>query len=525
MSLALIVSHLIDLGFSSTDATNAVHAVGPELDHCVTWIIEHGNNEIIQENHSRSPSRLSRFYVDRPVYDQQSVSEKIVPNRESPNNCLDANVSVSVDAVEWKEETLLKQEVLMENVCMDEVDSLVAMGFERNLAMVALNLYPNNLESAVNWIVGGGAEKLEREKTRVNEKKGDAVLFTPIDMISYKSQSLHVDEQSLNPDALSQAVWFRDLMTIKDYAARSKSILNGFDSRGFTPLSLAIMLEHGDVVNFLLSSGADPRAKNSNGWTALQIASILKQTNVLMDLYLNQVILDFSDWNARLPILEAKLINLPNFYLEIKLEIKSWVPFVNSFAPSDTFKIWKHGSRLRFDSNLRGIMGGNVQKGRISFLFDCEVRGKPNVYLVDHTREQYEDVLLQFRNPPFEMIRRDVEFMMQAETVNSEFQTCNAVFKTRESLFGGVASENIGEWPSTIVDTQGLKFQIKKNAEPPQKPEFEEYFSSKTILSFTDSFLVNKDVSATLWLSEHFPLLRNNINDVLGMYYPCIFLK
>lgn len=55
--------------------------------------------------------------------------------------------------------------------------------------------------------------------------------------------------------------------------------------------------------------------------------------------------------------------------MEIDWKIESWVPFVSRIAPSDTFKIYKKGNRLRFDSNVRGMNGMETVRGLMSFIF------------------------------------------------------------------------------------------------------------------------------------------------------------
>jgi len=67
-------------------------------------------------------------------------------------------------------------------------------------------------------------------------------------------------------------------------------------------------------------------------------------------------------YEDRLPKLVAHLGGIPDFYMEIKWEIQSWIPLVGKLAPSDTFKIWKKGGQIRFDSYVRGMNNMSIQK-------------------------------------------------------------------------------------------------------------------------------------------------------------------
>lgn len=100
------------------------------------------------------------------------------------------------------------------------------------------------------------------------------------------------------------------------------------------------------------------------------------------------------------------------------------MPLVARFAPSDTFRIWKRGSQIRMDSNVRGMNGSQVEKGLISFLFD-----QGNVMLVDHLQCTFSDALAEFRNPSYDMIEQHVQQMMTNGEARSEIEGNNIRFK------------------------------------------------------------------------------------------------
>jgi len=251
-----------------------------------------------------------------------------------------------------------------------------------------------------------------------------------------------------------QAVWWKDTITLGGYC-RKGNVINGVDHHGNTPLALAHQLGHFDIFNFLLSRGADPRIPTSKGWTILEDACTLRQEQVVMDILLHTVLLKQKEWEENLPRLSKALHDMPNFYMEIDWKIESWVPLVSRLAPSDTFKIWKQGGNLRFDSTVQGMNGFNVEKGLSSFLFNSE-----SIYLVNHQQETFSDALSEFRRPSYERIKFEASSMMAGKLPYQGISANDIKFVTKKSLLGYDRVDKVGPYNCRMVDMSGLEFSM-----------------------------------------------------------------
>jgi ankyrin repeat protein len=71
---------------------------------------------------------------------------------------------------------------------------------------------------------------------------------------------------------LHLAAWFGNIMTLKTILEKSKTVINLQNKAGNTPLHLACLNNHKEVVSTLLNAGANSKIKNAIGQTALSIA-------------------------------------------------------------------------------------------------------------------------------------------------------------------------------------------------------------------------------------------------------------
>ena len=139
------------------------------------------------------------------------------------------------------------------------------------------------------------------------------------------------------------AVWRDDLAAVTSLIA-AKADLERRDARANTPLHLAIALQRVEACRVLVAAGAWCVAKNVGGWYATQEACRLDDAPLLESMVRSAMRHAFSKFEEKLPRLQAALVALPDFELELHWQFSSWIPFASKLLPSDTLTVRKRGA-------------------------------------------------------------------------------------------------------------------------------------------------------------------------------------
>ncbi|XP_029468109.1 ankyrin repeat domain-containing protein 13B isoform X3 [Rhinatrema bivittatum] len=247
---------------------------------------------------------------------------------------------------------------------------------------------------------------------------------------------------------LHYLVWQNKPRELEKELGAEQVEIEQLDPRGRTPLHLATTLGHLECARVLLKYGADVNKENRSGWTVLQEAVSTR------DLQLVQLVLRHRDYQrtvrrlAGIPILLEKLHKAQDFYVEMKWEFTSWVPLISKICPSDMYKVWKCGQKLRVDTTLLGFEHMSWQRGNRSFVFRGQADTSAVVMEIDHDRRVVYTETLTLASHDREVLLAAVQpteeqamSRLTAPVVTTQLDTKNIAFERNKSGILGWRSE------------------------------------------------------------------------------------
>lgn len=119
-------------------------------------------------------------------------------------------------------------------------------------------------------------------------------------------------------------------------------------------------------------------------------------------------------WETTKTTASESLLNIPDFYVEIGWEFtSSYIPFVSTMAPKDTWKLWKIGQMIRLDSTLVGWKKFKSKRRKISLLFV-----ENELILVNHSKKLLVDVMEEMDMYELDAVVGDI---MRMNSVQGDF--------------------------------------------------------------------------------------------------------
>ncbi|XP_030764076.1 ankyrin repeat domain-containing protein 13D isoform X1 [Sitophilus oryzae] len=182
-------------------------------------------------------------------------------------------------------------------------------------------------------------------------------------------------------------VWRNEYKLLEKELVNNKHNKEKVDTRGRTPLMLAVTLGHLEATRTLLNSEANVNCENKDGWNVVQEAVATGDPELLHIVLERRDLQRYTTRMAGIPDLLKKLKEAPDFYVEMKWEFTSWVPLFARMCPSDTYKVYKQGSNVRIDTTLLGFDHTNWQRGNRSYIFQGQDDGA-TMMEIDHDLRQ-----------------------------------------------------------------------------------------------------------------------------------------
>ncbi|XP_001378273.1 ankyrin repeat domain-containing protein 13A isoform X2 [Monodelphis domestica] len=232
-----------------------------------------------------------------------------------------------------------------------------------------------------------------------------------------------------------------------DYRQLEKALdgqnVEALDPRGRTLLHLAVSLGHLESARVLLRHKADVTKENRQGWTVLHEAVSTGDPEMVYTILQHRDYHNTSMALEGVPELLQKILEAPDFYVQMKWEFTSWVPLVSRICPNDVCRIWKSGAKLRVDITLLGFENMSWIRGRRSFIFKgedswaelMEVNHDDKVVTTEHfdLSQEMERLTLDSMKPK----GREVERRLTSPVINTSLETKNIAFERTKSGFWG----------------------------------------------------------------------------------------
>jgi len=289
-------------------------------------------------------------------------------------------------------------------------------------------------------------------------------------------------------------VWRSAVEELNQFLSENSAEVEVVDPRGRTPLHLAVTLGHLECVRALLRHGAIATVENSQNWTVLQEAVATGDPEIVQVCLQHRDRQQFTQRSASVPKLLQRLTESPDFYVEMRWEFTSWVPLVARMCPSDTYKVWKSGSKVRIDTTLLGFDNMRWRRGNRSYVFKGEANEA--VFMeVDHDNHQIFSETITVPT-----VNADVSFSLPSEDavaarltspiVTTYIDTEKITFERSKSGFWGWRSDKsevVNGYECRVFSASNVQLVTKTRSE--HLTEQDKKRSKKSTRSPLESFL------------------------------------
>ncbi|BHF75982.1 Ankyrin repeat domain-containing protein 13C [Sparganum proliferum] len=169
-----------------------------------------------------------------------------------------------------------------------------------------------------------------------------------------------------------------------------------------------------------------------------------------------------------------RLLKISDCALQFYWELKSWVPFLSHFLPSDDCKLWKKGNKVRLDTSLLDFSNRSWVRGRLSILLDGSKPFDERICILDHEKKCYEIMDGIMAKTDDSWLEQTINMATRNELVHMIVETEGMRCKTQSSKLiwnKDPVVERIGNFTATLYNINNVKVIVKKRTEHLTKAE------------------------------------------------------
>lgn len=235
------------------------------------------------------------------------------------------------------------------------------------------------------------------------------------------------------------------------------------DPRGRTPLHLATTLGHRDCMEIMMYHGADTMATNRHQWSVFHEAICTGNPDIVSMTMMVRDKQQETQIAKDIPLMLEKLQTSPDFYVEMKWEFTSWIPFLSRVCPSDTYKIWKKGTNVRVDTSLVGFENMQWLRGNQSFIFQVTDEGA-KLTEIDHDKMSVWEHPFKLTGQPNQMDAMGSHELSASQRlaspiVTTVFDTNSIAFQRQKAGIWGFRSDRtevVNDYNTKVFSASGL---------------------------------------------------------------------
>uniref|UniRef100_A0A0K0E5E9 ANK_REP_REGION domain-containing protein n=1 Tax=Strongyloides stercoralis TaxID=6248 RepID=A0A0K0E5E9_STRER len=237
------------------------------------------------------------------------------------------------------------------------------------------------------------------------------------------------------------------------------------DFHGNTALHISTMLGHRETTAILLSHNSPVKVKNSEGWNCLQEAISYGDRQIIKSMLRKLKEQSNEKMIKNKPLLKNVLTTINDFYMELKWNFHSWIPFVSKVLPSDTCKIYKKGPCMRLDTTLVDFNDRSWERGDISFIFNpCADKTENELIILDNKSKVFQ----RMRRIESDLeLDEEIDVLMSSDIVSAQASSKPITFVRETSgwIFKQEKSRMIGDYDCDFYSVEGLTLLTRKRRE------------------------------------------------------------